>query len=110
MNRETYKEVKVTFDEITRLLDEENLTEEEKQSLEKSKAQLAGQLHSIWWPFDWGRRSIMIVLLLVGIYGLGEGNNLLLLAWVVIPFFSPRSMGELFYAIGKVYGIAFRVR
>jgi hypothetical protein len=44
----------------------------------------------------------MIALLLVGAYGLVEGNNYLLLAWLLMSFFSPRLMGEVFYAVGKL--------
>jgi hypothetical protein len=44
----------------------------------------------------------MIVLLLVGAYGLAEENNLLLVAWLLLPFFSPRFVGEFSYALGKV--------
>ncbi|MDO8714610.1 MAG: hypothetical protein Q7K13_09090 [Polynucleobacter sp.] len=105
MNRKTYKEAKVTLEEITRLLKEGNLTEEEKQKLEKSKVQLAGQLLSIWWPFDWGRRSIMIALFLVGLYGLIEGSNHFLWAWLVILLFSPRVVGEFSFFTGRVFRV-----
>lgn len=101
MDRKTYEEAKKSSEEIAKLLREGNLTAEEKQKFETLQAGLAGALLNSWLPFDWGRRSIMITLLLVGAYGLAEGNNLLLLAWLLLPFFSPRLVGELFYAVGK---------
>lgn len=104
INWETFEEAKRTLDEITKLLREGNLTAEERQKFETMKAQLAGALLHSWLPFCWVRRSIMAALLVVGIYGLVGGNNQFLLAWVAIPLFSPRSMGELAFAIGKVYG------
>lgn len=104
INWETSEEAKRTLDEITKFLREESLTEEERQKFETMKAQLAGALLHSWLPFCWVRRSIMTLLFVVGIYGLAGGSNLLLLAWIAIPLFSPRSMGELAFAIGKVYG------
>lgn len=102
MDRKTYEEAKKSSEEIAKLLREGNLTAEEKQKFETLQAGLAGALLSSWLPFGWGRRAIMITLLLVGAFGLVEGNNYLLLAWLLLPFFSPRFMGELFYAVGKL--------
>lgn len=104
MNRETYNEAKVVLEEITRSLKEGNLSEEEKQKLELSKAQLSGQLLRIWWPFDRTRRSIMIVLFLVGLYGLIEGSNHYLWAWLAFILFSPRIVGEISFYLGRIYG------
>ena len=101
MNRETYEEAKRQSEEIAKLLKDGNLTTEEKQKLETLQAQLAGGLLRPWLPFGWARRSIMVVLLLVGVYGLTVGNNYFLLAWVVLLFFSPRFVGEFSYALGK---------
>ncbi len=105
MNRESYNEAKVVLEEITRVLKEDNLSTEEKQKLELSKAQLSGQLLSIWWPFDWTRRSIMIALFLVGLYGLIEGSTHFLWAWSVLVLFSPRMVGEISFFIGRIFGV-----
>ena len=105
MNRESYNEAKAMLEEITRALKEGNLSEEVKQKLEVSKVQLSGQLLSIWWPFDGTRRSIMIVLFLIGLYGLIGGSTHLLWAWPVSLLFSPRVVGELSFFIGKIIGV-----
>jgi hypothetical protein len=102
MNREEYIEAKMVLEKISHLLKDGNLTEEEKQKFELSKAQLSGQLLSIWWPFDWGRRSTMIVLFLVGLYGLIEGSNQFLLAWLFMLIFSPRVVGEFSFFVGRI--------
>lgn len=65
------------------------------------QTQLAGALLSTWLPFGWGRRSIMIVLFLVGVYGLVEGNGYFLIAWLFLLSFSPRTVGELTFAFGR---------
>ena len=61
-----------------------------------------------YWRFAWflvairlGSSAIMITLLLVGAFGLVEGNNYSLLAWLLLPFFSPRFMGELFMPLAN---------
>ena len=102
MNRESYNEAKVILEKITRALGQDNLSEEEIQNLELSKRQLQAQLLSIWWPFDWMRRSIMIILLLVGSYGLFDGSAHFLWAWLVLVLFSPRLVGEISMFTGKV--------
>jgi len=103
MDRKTHEEVKKNFEKITELLKDGNLLVEEKQKFETLKAQLAGILFRTWLPFDWVRRSIMIVLFLVGLYGLVEGNYILLVVWLILLFFSPRFVGEFSYAIGKIF-------
>jgi hypothetical protein len=103
MGRETYEEEKKTLEGIQRLVREGNLTEEEGQILEPAKQQLAGYLCSPWFPFGRIRRSGMILLAAVGGYGLMKENYYLLLAWVPIPFFSPRLAGELVMALGKIF-------
>ena len=93
MDRKTYEEAKKSSEEIAKLLREGNLTAEEKQKFETLQAGLAGALLSSWLPLGWGRRAIMIALLLVGSYGIVESNNYQSLAWLLLPFFSPRLMG-----------------
>lgn len=105
MNRETYNEAKDVLEEITRALKEGNLSEEEKQKLELSQAQLSGQLLSIWWPYDWVRRSIMIVLFVVGLYGVIKGSTHFLWAWSALIFFSPRIVGEISFFMGRIFGV-----
>lgn len=101
MTCEEFEEARKQYAEIGKLLKEGNLTAEERQKLETLKAQIAGVLLHPWLPFGWGRRSIMIVLFLVGAIGLSEGNGYFLFAWVLLLFFSPRFVGEIAYALGR---------
>jgi hypothetical protein len=100
MNHKTYEEAKRQTKKIANLLQEGNLTPEERQKFETLQAQLAGVLLHPWLPFGWARRLTMFVLLLIGVYGLMEGNNYLLLAWLFMLFFSPRFIGEFLRLIG----------
>jgi hypothetical protein len=101
MDKKAYDEAKKNLEEIAKLLKEGNLTAEEKQKFETLQTQLAGVLLRPWLPFDWVRRSIMIVLFFVGVYGLVGENYLLLVAWLLLLLFSPRFVGEFSYALGK---------
>jgi hypothetical protein len=103
MNHETYEKAKKQLEEIDKLLKEGNLTAEERQKYETLKTQLTEVLLHPWLPVDWGRRSIMIILLIIGIYALVEGKDYLLLAWLLLLFFSPRFVGEFFRVLGKVF-------
>ncbi|MFP5350276.1 MAG: hypothetical protein ACLGHO_10600 [Gammaproteobacteria bacterium] len=102
MNGETYEKAKKQSEEIAKLLEEGSLTAEERQKLETLQAQLAGVLSRPWLPFGWTRRLIMVVLFLVGAYGLAEGNGYFLLAWLLLLLFSPRVVGEFNVVLGKV--------
>lgn len=105
MNKQEYEEAKKLLEQITKLVDEGGITDEEKEKLEINKAQLSGQLLSIWWPFDLKRRLIMIVLFLIGLYGVTTGNAGLIWAWLAMIFFSPRIMGEVAFRIGQLAGL-----
>lgn len=101
MTRDEFEEAKKQSAEIAKLLKEGNLTAEDRQKLEMLQTQLAGTLLSTWLPFGWGRRSIMIVLFLVGAYGLMEGDSYFLVAWAFLLLFSPRVVGESTFAFGR---------
>lgn len=65
---------------------------------------LAGSLLSVWVPFDWPRRIIMAALFGGGLYGVGTGNDSLLVMWLCVPLFSPRVMGEATFFLGRIAG------
>lgn len=94
MDRETHEQAKKQLAEITEILKDSTLTPEERSKLESLADQLAGCLMRPWLPFGWGRRLIMIGLFLIGLYGLTQGNNSLLFAWLLIPAFSPSFVAE----------------
>ncbi|KQC07042.1 MAG: hypothetical protein APR62_07185 [Smithella sp. SDB] len=110
MDRETYEKVRDRTEEISKLLEEDNLTAEEKQKLETEQTQLARVLLSIWLPFDWIHRSLMAFLFFVGIYGLLKETYLLLMAWLLLLLFSPRFVGGIIYIINKIYELSDKIK
>lgn len=101
MNHNQYEEAIKTQHEILNRLNDEATTQEDRQKLEAWNTQLSGQLLSIWFPFNWGRRLIMAGLFLLGLYGLTSGQFYFLFAWLGAAIFSPRLMGELTFLVGK---------
>jgi len=101
MTREESEEAKKQSAEIAKLLKDGNLSKEDRLKLETLQTQLAGALLSPWLPFDWWRRSTMIVCFLVGAIGFVQGNGYFLFAWLFLLLFSPRFVGEFAYALGR---------
>ncbi|TAN35455.1 MAG: hypothetical protein EPN23_11135 [Verrucomicrobia bacterium] len=104
MNRDKYKEAKKTSQEIEQLLQSDNLTADDRQKLKEIHAQLSGVLLSPWLPFDWRRRAIMFFLLLLGLYGITNGQSYFALSWLFLALFSPRIVGEGASILGKILG------
>ena len=102
MERKDFDEAKRYSDEIAELLKDSTLAPEDRQKLETIQAGLSGALLHSWLPFDWKRRLIMATLFVVGVIGLLGGNSYLLLAWLTLPVFSPRAMGELAFFLGRI--------
>ena len=102
MNSDEYKEAKKRFEAIDRSLKNDNLSPEERKNLGKLHAQLAAVLLHPLIPADWGRRIIMILVFLIGLYGIVGGNPQSIWVWILLPLFSPRIVGKIAYAIGEI--------
>ncbi len=82
------------------ILDQNDLSDDERQNLQLLVAKLSGQLLSVWFPRDWGRRLLMLTILLVGFYGLISSFHTLAWCLLSLPFFSPRIVGTVAFAAG----------
>lgn len=102
MDKETQEDAKQTMEEISELLKDETLSAEELHILEIHQAALAGTLLRSWLPLGWGRRLIMIGIVALGVYGITEDNYQVFVWWLLLPFFSPRIVGEIGYFLGKL--------
>ncbi|OPY76777.1 MAG: hypothetical protein A4E65_03094 [Syntrophorhabdus sp. PtaU1.Bin153] len=102
MNKDTYEEARKASREIEDLLKAGNLTPEEETKLRTAYSQLAGVLMSPWFPADWGRRAIMLLLFILGSYGLTDGHHLFLILYALCLLFSPRTVGELAMLYGRL--------
>jgi hypothetical protein len=103
--KEKYHEAKRLLEEIHYELATQPLTVEQRREHELHAASLSGALSSPWLPVSWSRRLIMAAILLLGIQQSWTGNYQPLLWWLLLPFFSPRIMGECYHFAGRVAGL-----
>jgi hypothetical protein len=104
VKRKQYFEAKEVLEEIRRELETEPLTPQQREKLELHAATLAGALLHPWLPVPWSRRLIMAAIIAFGFQQAFVGNYESLLWFVLLPFFSPRIMGEATYLLGKLKG------
>lgn len=104
IDHEKYFETERLFKEINYELKTSSLTEQQRKELQLHAAKLVGALHSPWLPVAWSRRLIMIAIVLLGVQqAWWSGNCEPLIWWLLLPFFSPRIMGECSYFIGVLF-------
>ena len=102
MDRKQYDEAKTLLDKISIELESSNLTPDQIEALEHHKAALSGALLSTWLPIPWSRRTIMIAIVVFGLWQALQQNYQPLIFWLALPFFSPRIMGEAAFLAGKI--------
>lgn len=78
------------------------MTKREQEWPRLRAAPLSGKPISTWLPVGWTRRLIMLAIVAVGLQQAWVGNYRVLLFWLLLPFFSPRIVGECAYALGVV--------
>jgi hypothetical protein len=102
MERERYFEARKVLSEVRHELATAPLTPEQREELELHAAKLSGVLHHPWFPVAWRGRLIMAGIVLLGLQQALTGNYEPLIFWLLLPFFSPRIMGECAFLIGKM--------
>lgn len=102
MDKKQYGEVKKVGDVVSKVLEVENLSAEDRENFETLRSQVAGYLFSPWLPVGVGRKAIMLALIVIGGYGLMIDKPLIALCWPMVPLFSPRIVGETLRMIGAM--------
>ena len=102
MDREGYNEARKVLEEIQHELATAPLTLQQRNELELHAAKLAGTLLHPWFPVSWGRRLLMAAIILFGLQQAWTGNYEPLIFWLLLPFFSPRIVGECAFLLGRV--------
>jgi hypothetical protein len=102
MDRVQYDEAQKRLEEVTKILKNEKLSPEERERLEREGKELARVVMSPWIPFSWSYRMMMVAIGTIGFWGLAENQYLLVLVWLLLPFFSPRIMGKLILTISGI--------
>jgi hypothetical protein len=94
MDKEQYEEAKMRLEKVTGMLRHENISPQERDSLEREGKELARVVISPWLPFDWKYRIVIIAIAAIGFWGLIQGQYVFMLVWLLLPLFSPRIIGE----------------
>jgi len=104
MDKQTHDQLKKQFEATKKLLESGLLSPEEKNKFNELNAQLAGAMLSSWLPADWIRRILMVIIFLVGFYGIFEISSYFLILLILSLLFSPRIVGEIAIFMGKIKG------
>ena len=94
MDKDQYEEAKMRLEKVTEMLRHENISPQERDSLEREGKELARVVISPWLPFDWKYRIVIIAIAAIGFWGLIQGQYSFMLVWLLLPLFSPRIIGE----------------
>ena len=101
MDSEQYRQIKKASELVKHSLQHDNLSDDERHKLEQSYAQMSGYLLSPWLPVGFGRKVIVVALLIIGICGVVIDKPIIAVCWLLIPLFSPRLVGEALLIVGK---------
>src|SRR5579864_5235963 len=101
MNRKEYAATKAKLASINQALREGHLTAEERTKLEATSVALTSQLVSPWLPVSREGRVFVLLLALIGGYGVWEESIVLMMAWPSLLLFSPRLVGGSLYPGGR---------
>ena len=74
------------------------------ENIDIARAALAGVRLSKWFPPGLVRKVLMALCVVVGFQGFFTGSYLYLLSFFVAGIFSPRIVGELAFAVGRIAG------
>lgn len=86
-----------------KILENKDIADEMEKVSPGIKAQMAGYLLSSWLPRDATREIIMVIIALVAIVGgFIYGQKLFYLLLLILPFFSPRIVGEVAMFLGRI--------
>ena len=94
MNKKSNQELKEILEELNKMLQGENLSQEERESLELHAAQVSGLLLSTWLPSGIIRKALMLSFILIGVAGFFSQNQWLLCSFLIAGMSSPRLVGE----------------
>jgi hypothetical protein len=74
------------------------------EQIDIARAALAGVRLSKWFPPGFLRKALMALCVVVGFQGFLTGSYLYFLSFLVAGIFSPRIVGELAFAVGRIAG------
>ena len=103
MNKEEQKILKGCLEELNNELQNETLTQEQKQEIELQIAKVSGQLLSIWLPIGITRKILMLSFFLIGLLSFFTQYEWLFWSFLIAGSFSPRLVGKISFWFGSFW-------
>lgn len=105
MDKKQQNKLKTAFSAIEETLQSKdlNLTEEERIKFERLQSEIAGTMMSSWLPAGSARKVVALILFIAGLFGFLKISGFFILLWLLLPFFSPRLVGEIAIFFGKMF-------
>jgi len=104
MDKEEEKKLKEILKATSKLTESELFTKEQKEPFEEVQAKIAGALMRSWLPSGWVRKVLMLIIFLIMLFGLFNGQYFYLLLIFLLAIFSPRVIAEVAMFIGRLKG------
>lgn len=102
MKKKTHDALCSSLKMINLLLENDGLSEEERKKWTTLKWQTIGAIGSPWFPVGWLRKSIVIIIFLIWLYGIWNLDIKFGLIWLLMLFFSPRIVSGCAVFLGQV--------
>jgi hypothetical protein len=99
--KNTNKELEKTLSEINLMLKDKNISDSEKERLEKYKSQITWALLSDWFPKWFFRKFIMIIIFFIWLYWVINISMNFIFIWFILILFSPRAIWEIIHFFKK---------
>jgi len=91
------------YEVIKKIMENKELADEMEQVSPGIKALMTGYLLNPWLPHGATRKILMVAIALVGLVGgVVYGQKFFFLLLLILPFFSPRIVGEVAMFIGRI--------
>ena len=104
MNEKLNQQLKDLQDKFNNILENEDLSQEQREKLELDVARIAGHLMSSWLPAGIMRKILMLAFILIGFLGFFSQFQWLICSFILAGMFSPRLVGETAIIVGYVRG------
>ena len=104
MNKKQNQQLKDLLEKFNNMLENEDLSQDEREKIKQNIVRISGQLLSTWLPAGFMRKILMLAFILIGFLGFFSQFQWLICSFILAGMFSPRLVGETAIIVGYVRG------
>ena len=104
MNKKQNQQLKDLLEKFNNILENEDLSQDEREKIKQNIVRISGQLLSTWLPAGIMRKILMLAFILIGFLGFFSQYEWLICSFILAGMFSPRLVGETANIVGYVRG------